>query len=182
MPAKTTAQCKIVAQLRWHLPVILTKPTSLCKFSPLSKVELQSSLPSFISVNGNKFPFKDVGVFTLVVDACVGTVTEKKIFLQANIKSIDEYLKTGIPQRSIVLLSTRGDIRNLNISEALMSLGTAKPAHLQNKGSIAFLGFRGNFKPSWAKLFTSPAGQGLGQIEKFIPLQMEELWLHQSEL
>lgn len=41
-------------------------------------------------------------------------------------------------------------------------------------GSTSFLGFKGNFKPSWIKLFTSPAGQGLGQIEKYIPLQMEE--------
>lgn len=40
--------------------------------------------------------------------------------------------------RSIILLSTRGDIRNLNISEALMSLGTAKPAYLQNKGLFNF--------------------------------------------
>ncbi|XP_050800076.1 cell surface hyaluronidase [Gopherus flavomarginatus] len=174
MPAKTTAQCKNCGTTQMAFTSDPHKTYLLVQIQSLSKVELQSSLPSFISVNGYKFPFKDEGVFTLVVDACVGTVTEKKNFLQANIKSVEEYLKTGIPQRSIVLLSTRGDIRNLNISEALMSLGTAKPAHLQNKGSIAFLGFRGNFKPSWAKLFTSPAGQGLGQIEKFIPLQMEE--------
>ena len=41
-------------------------------------------------------------------------------------------------------------------------------------GSLAFLGFRGNFKPSWIKLFTGPAGHGLIQIEKYIPLQLEE--------
>lgn len=41
-------------------------------------------------------------------------------------------------------------------------------------GSTIFLGFSGNFKPSWTKLFTSPAGQGLGLLEQFIPLQLEE--------
>ncbi|XP_067425253.1 cell surface hyaluronidase CEMIP2 isoform X1 [Emydura macquarii macquarii] len=174
MPTRTTVQCKNCGTTQMAFTNDPHNSYLLVQIQSLSKVELQSSLPSFISVNGSKFLFKDVGVFILVVDACVGTVTEKIFFLQANIASMEEYFKTRIPQRSIVLLSTRGDIRNLNISEALMSLGTAKPAYLQNKGSLAFLGFRGNFKPSWAKLFTSPAGQGLGQIEKFIPLQMEE--------
>lgn len=40
-------------------------------------------------------------------------------------------------------------------------------------GSIAFLGFSGKFKPSWTRLFKSPAGQGLGLIERYIPLQQE---------
>lgn len=40
-------------------------------------------------------------------------------------------------------------------------------------GSIAFLGFSGKFKPSWTRLFKSPAGQGLGLIESYIPLQQE---------
>lgn len=41
-------------------------------------------------------------------------------------------------------------------------------------GSTIFLGFSGNLKPSWTKLFTSPAGQGLGLLEQFIPLQLDE--------
>lgn len=41
-------------------------------------------------------------------------------------------------------------------------------------GGIVFLGFSGNFKPSWTKLFTSPAEQGLGVLEQYVPLQMED--------
>nr|XP_033818434.1 cell surface hyaluronidase [Geotrypetes seraphini] len=86
-----------------------------------------------------------------------------------------EYLCLDNNARSIVLLGTRGNIGSLDgIAEALVSLGTAKPAHLRNKGSIAFLGFKGNFRPSWTKLFSSPAGQGLGLLEKYIPLQLVE--------
>lgn len=48
------------------------------------------------------------------------------------------------------------------------------------KGSTIFLGFSGNFKPSWAKLFTSPAGQGLGLLEQFIPLQLDEYGCHRT--
>lgn len=74
---------------------------------------------------------------------------------------------------SIVLLSTRGEIKQLNISDSLVSLGLAKPANLYNKGSTIFLGFSGNFKPSWTKLFTSPAREGLGLLEQFVPLQLD---------
>lgn len=47
--------------------------------------------------------------------------------------------------RSVVLLSTRGEIKQLNISDSLIPLGLAKPAHLSNKGlclysSTKFLG------------------------------------------
>uniref|UniRef100_A0A8D0H9K1 hyaluronoglucosaminidase n=1 Tax=Sphenodon punctatus TaxID=8508 RepID=A0A8D0H9K1_SPHPU len=174
MPAKTTVPCKNcgTAQITFtsdpHIAYLHVQIQSQIK------VETQGVHTSFISVNGSKHNLKDAGVFILAVDACVGKMTAKQFFSQADMKHMEEYIKTNIPQRSIVLLSTRGNIGNLNISEALMSLGTAKPANLQNKGSIAFLGFKGNFKPSWAKLFTSPAGQGLGQIEKYIPLQLEE--------
>ncbi|XP_023608127.1 cell surface hyaluronidase isoform X5 [Myotis lucifugus] len=82
--------------------------------------------------------------------------------------------ETRLSSLSVVLLSTRGEIKQLNISDSLIPLGLAKPAHLSNKGSTIFLGFSGNSKPSWTKLFTSPAGQGLGLLEQFIPLQLEE--------
>ncbi|XP_038625586.1 cell surface hyaluronidase isoform X1 [Tachyglossus aculeatus] len=175
MPTKLTGPCRGCGTQqtvftsdphKTYLPVYILSP---------SKAEIQRGNQSFILVNGTTFPFKDVGVFLLLVDACgaVGRVTENRFFPLADVKHLEEHLKTAIPPRSIVLLSTRGEIKNLNISEALIPLGLAKPAHLQNKGSIAFLGFSGNFKPSWSKLFTSPAGQGLGLLERYIPLQLE---------
>ncbi|KAM4810556.1 cell surface hyaluronidase CEMIP2 [Rhinophrynus dorsalis] len=142
----------------------------------LSKEELQQgAVESFISVNGTKFSFQEVGLFVVVVDACTGAVKESLYFPQEDIERLEKYLRNKIPQRSIVLLASRGYITEFDkISEELQTLGTAKAAYLENKGCIAFLGFRGNFKPSWTKLFTSPAGQGLGLLERYIPLQMEE--------
>uniref|UniRef100_A0A5F9C8S8 hyaluronoglucosaminidase n=1 Tax=Oryctolagus cuniculus TaxID=9986 RepID=A0A5F9C8S8_RABIT len=146
------------------------------QFQSPGKAETQRGDPSVISVNGTDFPFRSAGVFLLVVDACSVPfrLMEKKLFLLAEISRVEEYLKTGIPPRSIVLLSTRGEIKQLNISDLLVPLGLAKPAHLYNKGSTIFLGFSGNFKPSWTKLFTSPAGQGLGVLEQFVPLQLSD--------
>ncbi|XP_002819909.3 inactive cell surface hyaluronidase CEMIP2 isoform X3 [Pongo abelii] len=146
------------------------------QFQSPDKAETQRGDPSVISVNGTDFTFRSAGVLLLVVDPCSVPfrLTEKKLFPLADVSHIEEYLKTSIPPRSIVLLSTRGEIKQLNISHLLVPLGLAKPAHLYDKGSTIFLGFSGNFKPSWTKLFTSPAGQGLGVLEQFIPLQLDE--------
>ncbi|XP_030149076.1 cell surface hyaluronidase isoform X2 [Lynx canadensis] len=152
------------------------------QFQSPSKAETQRGDLSVISVNGTDFTIQNPGVLLLVVDACSVPfrLTAKKVFSLADISRLEEYLRTGIPPRSIVLLSTRGEIKHLNISESLVPLGLAKPAHLYNKGSTIFLGFSGNFKPSWAKLFTSPAGQGLGLLEQFIPLQLDEYGCHRT--
>uniref|UniRef100_A0A7N5KCF6 hyaluronoglucosaminidase n=1 Tax=Ailuropoda melanoleuca TaxID=9646 RepID=A0A7N5KCF6_AILME len=146
------------------------------QFQSPSKAETQRGDLSIITVNGTDFTIQNPGVLLLIVDACSVPfrLTEKKIFSPADVSRMEEYLRIGIPPRSIVLLSTRGEIKRLNISDSLVPLGLAKPAHLYNKGSTIFLGFSGNFKPSWAKLFTSPAGQGLGLLEQFLPLQLEE--------
>ncbi|KAK7802812.1 hypothetical protein U0070_023602 [Myodes glareolus] len=127
-------------------------------------------------VNGTDFTFRSAGVLLLLVDACSVPfrLMEKKMFLPADVSQMEEYLKASIPPRSIVLLSTRGEIKQMNISDSLVLLGLVKPAHLHSKGGIVFLGFSGNFKPSWTKLFTSPAEQGLGVLEQYVPLQMED--------
>ncbi|XP_023608124.1 cell surface hyaluronidase isoform X2 [Myotis lucifugus] len=200
--SKETSNCMAKAYPQYYrkpsalkrMPAMLTKPCQGCgtrqvvftsdphksylpvQFQSPSKVETQRGDPSVISVNGTDFAFRSAGVFLLIVDACSVPfrLTEKKFFSLADVSPVGEYLKTGIPPRSVVLLSTRGEIKQLNISDSLIPLGLAKPAHLSNKGSTIFLGFSGNSKPSWTKLFTSPAGQGLGLLEQFIPLQLEE--------
>lgn len=174
MLTKTTASCKNcgAAQIAFtsdpHRTYLLIQIRSPGTFG------LQKNEESYVMVNGVKFPLRGVGTFILVIDACTGRVTKETFFPDANVNQLEEYIKNGIPQRSIVLLSMGRDTKNLNISQALMILGAAKPANLQNTGSISFLGFKGTFKPSWIKVFTGPAGQGSAQIEKNIPLHLEE--------
>ncbi|XP_050769117.1 cell surface hyaluronidase isoform X2 [Gymnogyps californianus] len=175
MPVKTTVPCTKCGTTQMVFTSDPHKNYLLVQINSSSKRELSGGQQAFISVNDTMLYFKDNGILIVVVDACIGTVLRHKLFSGVDIKHVDGYLKSGIPQRSIVLLSTRGDVAiPNNLSEALMSLGTAKPPYLQSNGSLAFLGFRGNFKPSWIKLFTGPAGHGLVQIEKYIPLQLEE--------
>ncbi|KAM8983358.1 cell surface hyaluronidase CEMIP2 isoform 1-T3 [Ara ararauna] len=175
MPVKTTVPCMKCGTTQMVFTSDPHKNYLLVQINSSGKKELSGGQQAFISVNDSMFFFKDNGILIVIVDACTGTVLGNKLFSGVDIKHVDGYLKSGIPQRSVVLLSTRGDVAiPHNLSEALMSLGTAKPPYLQSNGSVAFLGFRGNFKPSWIKLFTGPAGHGLVQIEKYIPLQLEE--------
>ncbi|XP_063311112.1 inactive cell surface hyaluronidase CEMIP2 [Pelobates fuscus] len=176
MPMKTTAPCKTCGASQTVFtsdPHVVYLPVQI---QSLTKEEIQEgSVESFISVNGTKFAFQKVGLFLVVIDACTGTVKENLYFSQDDLEQLEKYLRNKVPQRSIVLLASRGYIANFgNLPEELRILGTAKAAYLQNKGSIAFSGFKGRFKPSWTKLFTSPAGSGLGLLERYIPLQLED--------
>ncbi|KAM6469879.1 cell surface hyaluronidase CEMIP2 isoform 2-T4 [Liasis olivaceus] len=174
MPMKITNVCQKCGSDQVVFTSDPHKTYIFVKIQTSDKIESQRNQEYSISVNGVKFQLKGVGLLAIVIDACVGKVTKETFFPEGKIKLLENYIKTGIPQRSLVLLTSRGNITDLNISQALMTLGAAKPANLQNTGSISFLGFRGNFKPSWVKLFRSPAGQDLGVIEKYIPLQLEE--------
>ncbi|XP_048788468.1 cell surface hyaluronidase isoform X2 [Lagopus muta] len=175
MPVKTTVPCTKCGTTQMVFTSDPHKNYLLVQINLSGKNELSRAQQAFISVNNTMFSFKDNGILVVVVDACTGTVSGNNLFSGADIKRVGGYLKSEIPQRSVVLLSTRGEVEiPSNLAEALKSLGTAKPPYLQSNGSVAFLGFRGNFKPSWIKLFTSPAGHGQIQIEKYIPLQLEE--------
>ncbi|XP_072373475.1 cell surface hyaluronidase isoform X1 [Scyliorhinus torazame] len=147
----------------------------LVQIQSLSKGEIQQGHgESYISVNGTKFPFQR-GFFTVTVDACSGAVTKKMSFAKAD-EAMARYLRTGISQRSIILLGSKdtisGDIDA--ISGEMVPLGTAKPAQLRKKESIAFFGYKGEFNPSWTRLYSSPAGRSLHLLEKYIPLQLQD--------
>ncbi|KAL2294836.1 hypothetical protein Nmel_008589 [Mimus melanotis] len=175
MPEKTTVPCRKCGTTQIVFTSDPHKNYLLVQINSSDERESSRGQQAFIYVNDTMFSFKDNGILIVVADACTGTVLGNKLFSGADIRHVHEYLKSGIPERSIILLGTRGDVAiPNNLAEAFMSLGTAKPPYLQSNGSLAFLGFRGNIKPSWIKLSTSPAGHGLIQIEKYIPVQLEE--------
>ncbi|XP_053322607.1 cell surface hyaluronidase [Spea bombifrons] len=176
MPARTAEPCDNCGAS----PMVFTSdPHNVylpVQLQSLSKKEIQQgATESFISVNDTKFSFQNEGLFLVVVDACTGTVKDSLFFSQEDIEPLETHLRNKIPKRSIVLLASRGYITHFGrIPEELRILGTAKAPDLQNKESIAFSGYKGSFKPSWTKLFTSSAGQGLGLLERYIPLQLAD--------
>ncbi|XP_018417775.1 PREDICTED: transmembrane protein 2 [Nanorana parkeri] len=175
MPAKSTATCTSCGASQ---VVFASDPHNIylpLEIQSLSKEEIQQgAVESFIAVNGTKYSSKKTGLLVVVIDACTGIVKEDLYFPQEDFERLEKYLGSKVPQRSVVVLASRGYIADFgNLAQQLHILGTAKPAFLHSKGSIAFLGFNGKFKPSWTRLSTSPAGQGLGLIERYIPLQQE---------
>ncbi|XP_067886689.1 cell surface hyaluronidase isoform X1 [Heterodontus francisci] len=175
MPPKSSDKCENCGASQLVFTSDPHKTYLLVQIQSLSKADIQQDRSeSYISVNGTKFPFQK-GFFMVTVDACSGTVTKNISFTKAD-ATMAKYLNTGISQRSIILLGSKdtisGDVDA--ISEKLVPLGTAKPAQLHKKESIAFFGYKGEFSPSWTRLYSSPAGQGLRRLEKYIPLQLQD--------
>ncbi|KAG5841242.1 hypothetical protein ANANG_G00197470 [Anguilla anguilla] len=137
--------------------------------------ERKGDAESFITVNGQKHPFTERGFFLVTADGCTGKVTKETLFPALDSK-MEQYLKTGIPRRSIVLLATRGQLGDhARLGQLLVPLGAAKAADLQKKESLAFFGFQGApVAPPWTGLFMGQGTESLGVLEKFVAVGTEE--------
>ncbi|XP_016322481.1 transmembrane protein 2 [Sinocyclocheilus anshuiensis] len=141
------------------------------------KEEQSNDTQAFITVNAERFDLKQSGFLIVTVDACSGKVTKSSLFTTLDTK-MEQYFKTGIMKRSIVLLATRGQPAGIaGAAQFLVPLGFAKTPDLQKKDAIAFFGFLGQGGPSpqpWSALLASQDTKVLGLQERFIPLALEE--------
>uniref|UniRef100_A0A1A8FZ47 Transmembrane protein 2 n=2 Tax=Nothobranchius korthausae TaxID=1143690 RepID=A0A1A8FZ47_9TELE len=129
---------------------------------------------SFITVNEATMSFSQPGFFLVSVDACSGKVNRKYFSAKMDSK-MEEYLRSGMPRPSIVLMGTRGQPEGLaGLAAHLVSFRLAKAADLTNKESLAMWGLLGgSSSPPWVSL---QAGQGddvLGLQERYLPLALE---------
>ncbi|TWW59965.1 Cell surface hyaluronidase [Takifugu flavidus] len=129
---------------------------------------------SFISVNGATMPFSHVGYFVVAVDACSGKISQKTSFARMDTR-MEEYLRTGIPDRSLVLVATRGRPEGLpEFASHLVSLGFAKTADLSSKECVAVWAFRGGSpSPPWVSLQTGRGDDSPGLLERYVPVNLE---------
>lgn len=136
---------------------------------------------SFITVNDVTMPFSQSGYFVVSVDACSGKVIKKTQFEKLD-TTMQQYLKTGIQKRAIVLLATRGQIDDVtSLAQHLVSLGLAKTAYLHKKESAALWAFQGvSAPPPWVCLQTSQGDEFLGVQERYLPLTLEMYGCPQS--
>lgn len=174
MPALSTQPCKGCGAQKL---VFSSEPwTSYLQtqIKSLSSKEQQRDNISFITVNEVTMPFTQRGYFLVSVDACSGKVTKKTSFAKMDAK-MEQYLKTGIPKRSIVLMATRGQPEGLvELAPYLVSFGMAKAADLRDKESLALWGFLGGSSPpSWVSLQAAQGNDFLGLQERYLPLGLE---------
>uniref|UniRef100_A0A4W5QPK0 hyaluronoglucosaminidase n=1 Tax=Hucho hucho TaxID=62062 RepID=A0A4W5QPK0_9TELE len=173
MPTLSTQQCKdcgasqlVFSSDPWN-SYLQTQIKSLS-----SKEQQTGDTQSFITVNSETFSFTQPGIFLVSVDACSGKVTNNRSFSKMDSK-MEQYLKTGLPKRSIVLLGTRGQPDGLVIvARYLVPLGMTKAADLQK--SLVFWGFQGgSAPPPWASILVGQGEEGLGLQERYLPLGLE---------
>ncbi|XP_013887034.1 cell surface hyaluronidase [Austrofundulus limnaeus] len=175
MPALSTQPCKDCGARQF---VFSSEPwTSYLQTqvkSLSSKEQQKGDNTSFITVNAATMSFSQPGFFLVSVDACSGKVNKKTSFAEMNTK-MENFLKTGIPKRSVVLMATRGQPKGLvGLESHLVSFGLAKAADLSNKESLAMWGFRGgSLPPSWVSLQTGQGDEVLGLQERYLPLGLE---------
>ncbi|KAM9744403.1 cell surface hyaluronidase [Menidia menidia] len=146
--------------------------TQVKSLSP--KEQQRGENTSFITVNEVTMPFFQPGFFLVSVDGCSGKVTKKTSFSKMDAK-MEQYLKTGIPKRSVVLMATRGQPTGLvDLAPHLVSFGLAKSADLHSKDSLVLWGFRGGASPpSWVTLRVGQRDDTLGLQERYLPLGLE---------
>ncbi|XP_034727140.1 cell surface hyaluronidase [Etheostoma cragini] len=175
MPALNTQPCKdcgakkLVFSSEPWTSYLQTQVKSLS-----SKEQQRGDNRSFITVNEVNMVFSQPGYFIVSVDACSGKVTKKTSFTKMDAK-MEQYLKTGIPKSSIVLMGTRGQPEGLmGVASYLVSFGLAKPADLHSKESLALWGFQGGSSPPpWVSLQTGQGEEFLGLQERYLPLGLE---------
>ncbi|KAA8592395.1 hypothetical protein FQN60_017850 [Etheostoma spectabile] len=175
MPALNTQPCKdcgakqLVFSSEPWTSYLQTQVKSLS-----SKEQQQGDNSSFITVNEVTMVFSQPGYFIVSVDACSGKVTKKTSFTKMDAK-MEQYLKTGIPKSSIVLMATRGQPEGLvGVASYLVSFGLAKPADLHSKESLALWGFQGGSSPPpWVLLQAGQGEEFLGLQERYLPLGLE---------
>ncbi|XP_019949359.2 cell surface hyaluronidase [Paralichthys olivaceus] len=176
MPALNTQPCKGCGAKQL---VFSSEPWTFylqTQIKSLSSKEQQqrNDSSSFITVNAVTMSFSQSGYFLVTVDACSGKVTKKTSFSKMDAK-MEQYLKTGIPKRSIVLMATRGQPADLvAVAPYLVPFGLAKAAGLHGKESLALWGFQGGAPPPpWVSLRTGQGDDFLGLQERYLPLGSE---------
>ncbi|XP_061584916.1 cell surface hyaluronidase [Cololabis saira] len=175
MPTLSTQPCKDCGAQQFVFSSEPWKSYLKTQVKSLSSREQQrGDNTCFITVNEVAMSFTQPGFFLVSVDACSGKVTKKTSFAKMDAK-MEQYLKTGIPKRSIVLMATRGQPEGLvDLAPHLVTFGLAKAANLHSKESLALWGFQGGSSPpSWVSLQAGQGDDDLGLQERYLPLGLE---------
>uniref|UniRef100_A0A671KE17 Transmembrane protein 2-like n=1 Tax=Sinocyclocheilus anshuiensis TaxID=1608454 RepID=A0A671KE17_9TELE len=149
------------------MPKPNTEPCRACGASRVRTVQAPHEWTGsfvYFCLSGTGFELCS-GFLIVTVDACSGKVTKNSLFMTLDTK-MEQYFKTGIINRSIVLLATRGQPAGIaGAAQYLVPLGSAKTPDLQKKGSSP---------QPWSALLACQDTKVLGLQERFIPLSLKE--------
>ncbi|XP_073738279.1 cell migration-inducing and hyaluronan-binding protein isoform X3 [Callorhinus ursinus] len=111
---------------------------------------------AYIEVDGMKHPSAEDGLQVVVIDGSRGHVLSEASFRNAILQGIPWQLSehiAAIPDNSIVLMVSKGRYTSRGPwTRVLENLGAHKSLKLKEK--MAFVGFKGSFRPTWVTLDT----------------------------
>uniref|UniRef100_A0A8C0MYV9 hyaluronoglucosaminidase n=1 Tax=Canis lupus familiaris TaxID=9615 RepID=A0A8C0MYV9_CANLF len=111
---------------------------------------------AYIEVDGNKYPSTEDGIQMVVIDGSQGHVLSYTNFRNTILQGIPWQLfqhVAAIPDNSIVLVVSKGRYTSRGPwTRVLENLGAEKILRL--KETMAFVGFKGSFRPTWVTLDT----------------------------
>ncbi|XP_034640368.1 cell migration-inducing and hyaluronan-binding protein isoform X1 [Trachemys scripta elegans] len=121
---------------------------------------------AYIEVDSKKFFLTEDGIQVVVIDGEHGKIVDRISFknsiLQGIPTQIDNYV-TNIKNNSIVVMASKGRfISKGPWTKVLEKLGVEKGFKLKDK--MAFVGFKGSFRPVWVKLITEEDAAKIYQV------------------
>ncbi|XP_063781884.1 cell migration-inducing and hyaluronan-binding protein [Pseudophryne corroboree] len=127
---------------------------------------------AYIEVDNKKFFMPDDGIQVVVIDGSQGKVVDSASFKTAILQGIpaqlDNYV-TNIKDNSIVVIVSKGRLYNKGPwVKVLGKLGAEEDLKLKDK--LAFVGYKGHFKPIWTKLVTNAE---VAKIYQVVPFPVE---------
>ncbi|XP_040270078.1 cell migration-inducing and hyaluronan-binding protein [Bufo bufo] len=124
---------------------------------------------AYIEVDNKKFFMPDDGIQVVVIDGSHGKVVDSASFKTAILQGIpaqfDNYV-TNIKDNSIVVIVSKGRLYHKGPwLRVLGRLGAERDLKLKDK--LAFVGFKGHFRPIWTKLVTNAEASKIYQVVPF---------------
>ncbi|XP_003475512.1 cell migration-inducing and hyaluronan-binding protein [Cavia porcellus] len=111
---------------------------------------------AYVQVDGRKYPSLEDGVQVVVIDGRQGHVVSQGIFRSSLLQGIPWQIFSyvaAIPDNSIVVMASKGRyVTRGPWTRVLEKLGAERGLRLKEK--LAFIGYKGSFRPTWVTLQT----------------------------
>ncbi|RXN25610.1 cell migration-inducing and hyaluronan-binding [Labeo rohita] len=132
---------------------------------------------SYTEVNGKKIYQSEDGIHVIVIDGHTGKILESKGFRNSILMGVPAQLEnyiTNLKDESVVLITSKGKLVTRGPwTKILETLGADQTVKLKDK--LAFVGFKGSFRPDWVRMSVDEERAKLHQVLPIPVVKMMKL-------
>uniref|UniRef100_A0A9J7Z378 hyaluronoglucosaminidase n=1 Tax=Cyprinus carpio carpio TaxID=630221 RepID=A0A9J7Z378_CYPCA len=132
---------------------------------------------AYTEVNGKKIYQSEDGIHLTVIDGHSGKILESKGFRNSILMGIPAQLEnyiTNLKDESVVLITSKGKLVTRGPwTKILVTLGADQTVKLKDK--LAFVGFKGSFRPDWLRMSVDEERAKLHQVLPIPVIKMMKL-------